>query len=608
VSGVKPKNGNVRGSVIPGNGTDVGGSDRVDEIAREVQDDAAASVEQRQLGLENKSDIELISQNKGDGRPSDRPDKGNAIGGDDKDSEGKDYIVTFNNSKNPRIDSIKCDDVARAHKGTVGKKFSKVLDGCTMRLNPKEVNYIRKNANIQYIEEDQEVYASEESSAASWRLDRIDQCHLPLDGKMTKKDAGDVKVYILDTGIKGSHNDFDGVLEPSNASCHKDFTNEGNPLDDGKGHGTHVASTACGFTYGVAGNCELCAVKVLNRSGSGSMSGVILGIDHAVSNCDGSTKCVINMSLGGSKSTSLNMAVANAVNNGVHVVVAAGNENTDACIKSPASEPKAITVGSSTSTDTRSYFSNWGSCVDIFAPGSGIKAAWISSNTSTNTISGTSMASPHVAGIAAFIAGTGSFTPAQLTAQMKVMSKQGGVSDSQTSHGDLATDPCRHGGTIAIGHGYKVICKRNPPAGTNAFLYAGRIYHTANYASPVCPSTGADGIQGTLAPGNKACLIGTAPSGHRAWMYRNGWYYTDNVTGVCPYRPFPNSRYDGANCFIEKVPKGYVGFTADGNYYTHPKNFCSGHWYDGANCHVQVIPSGVNMRIESNAWVYDVCP
>jgi len=173
--------------------------------------------------------------------------------------------------------------------------------------------------------------------------------------------------------------------------------------------------------------------------------------------------------------------------------------------------------------------------------------------------------------------------------------------------GDLATDPCRHGGSIAIGHGDKVICKRNPPAGTNAFLHKGRMYHTANYASPVCPSTGADGIQGTLALGNKACLIGTAPSGHNAWMWKNGWYYTDNVTGVCPYRPFPKSRYDGANCFIEKVPKGYAGFTADGNYYTYPKNFCSGHWYDGANCHVQVIPSGLNMRIESNAWVYDVC-
>ena len=138
----------------------------------------------------------------------------------------------------------------------------------------------------------------------------------------------------------------------------------------------------------------MCAVKVLDSGGSGSNAGVIEGIEHAVRDCAGSKKCVINMSLGGGKSTSLNMAVANAVNAGVHVVVAAGNENTNACTKSPASEPKAITVGSIDDNDDRSSFSNTGTCVDIYAPGSSIKAAWIYSDTSTRTISGTSMASP----------------------------------------------------------------------------------------------------------------------------------------------------------------------------------------------------------------------
>ena len=138
----------------------------------------------------------------------------------------------------------------------------------------------------------------------------------------------------------------------------------------------------------------MCAVKVLNSSGSGSNAGVIEGIEHAVRDCAGSKKCVINMSLSGGKSTSLNTAVANAVNAGVHVVVAAGNENTDACTKSPASEPKAITVGSTDNNDDHSSFSNTGTCVDIYAPGSSIKAAWIYSDTSTRTISGTSMASP----------------------------------------------------------------------------------------------------------------------------------------------------------------------------------------------------------------------
>ena len=158
-------------------------------------------------------------------------------------------------------------------------------------------------------------------------------------------------------------------------------------------YSTHVASTTCGHTYGVSENCDLCAVKVLTTSGSGSLAGVIAGVEHVVGNCGGA-RCVVNMSLGGGKSAAVNAAVAAAFDKGVTVVVAAGNDNADACNYSPASEPKAITVGSTTDTDDRSSFSNKGSCVDVYAPGSSIKAAWIGSNIATNTISGTSMASP----------------------------------------------------------------------------------------------------------------------------------------------------------------------------------------------------------------------
>jgi subtilisin family serine protease len=161
-------------------------------------------------------------------------------------------------------------------------------------------------------------------------------------------------------------------------------------------YSTHVAGTTCGATYGVSANCKLCAVKVLSNAGSGTNDGVIAGIDYVANICSSTPgmKCVANMSLGGGYSPSLNQAVANAVNKGVVMVVAAGNESQDACFVSPASEPLAITVGSTTSTDDQSSFSNWGSCVDVYAPGSGITSSWSTSTTATNTISGTSMASP----------------------------------------------------------------------------------------------------------------------------------------------------------------------------------------------------------------------
>jgi len=441
VSGAKPKIGNVRGGVVPSDDADSGGSDAVNGIAEEVQDDAAASAQHRLLGLKNKSDRKWMTQDKGKGvgRPKDKPDKGNGNGkgGGGNDSEEKDYIVTFKKMKTLGKGLTKCVDVSKGHKGTVKKNFSKVLDGCVMRLNPKELESIRNNPNIQFVEEDQEVYLS----SYSWGLDRINQPSLPLDEEITKKDANGVTVYIIDTGIEKSHEDFDGVLDPA-STCHKyvhDEDDKDAALTVDNGHGTHVASTACGVTYGVASNCRLCSVRVFNEFTRASVENVIAGIDHAVEDCDGSTKCVINMSLGGPKSGALNTAVANAVDEGVHVVVAAGNAGRNACNYSPASELNAITVGSTTEQDERSYFSNYGDCVDIFAPGSGIIAADNKSSNSYTKMSGTSMASPHVAGIAAFIAGTGSFTPAQLTAQMKAMAIRDVVKYSGSSHGDLAS-------------------------------------------------------------------------------------------------------------------------------------------------------------------------
>lgn len=229
-------------------------------------------------------------------------------------------------------------------------------------------------------------------SDTRWGLDRLDQKSLPLDNKEfdPENNGEDIQVYVIDTGIMASHVEFENTRNGPDIV---------GAIEDGHGHGTHVASSIAGKTTGIANKATVIGVKVLNDNGSGSTFGVIKGIEWVVKDSLENNYCsIINMSLGGSKSELLNKAVEEAVKKGVHVVVAAGNESTDACSKSPASAENAITVGSTDKSDTMSYFSNSGSCVDIFAPGSRIFGAGISSDVSYVTMSGTSMASPHVAG------------------------------------------------------------------------------------------------------------------------------------------------------------------------------------------------------------------
>ena len=287
------------------------------------------------------------------------------------------------------------EELSIVYSGKIDKIFKHALNGFSVEMNEKQAERLSEDPRIKYVEEDGEVFADTTQTGATWGLDRIDQRDRPTDGNYNYTPTGSgVNAYIIDTGIRRTHAQFGG-----RAVVGYDAIADGQNSNDCNGHGTHVAGTIGGSTYGVAKNVRLYAVRVLDCAGSGSNSGVIAGVDWVKNNHI--KPAVANMSLGGGASSALDTAVNNAIAAGVTFAVAAGNENQDACNVSPARAPNAVTVGSTTNTDARSSFSNFGTCVDIFAPGSSITSSWFTSDTATNTISGTSMASPHVAGVAA---------------------------------------------------------------------------------------------------------------------------------------------------------------------------------------------------------------
>ncbi|KAB1919745.1 Extracellular serine proteinase [Micromonospora noduli] len=325
------------------------------------------------------------------------------------------YIVVL---KDSAVARDRVGDTAKRlsgrHGGTVARTYGAALRGFEVTVNASAAARIAADPAVAYVEQNHTVSISgTQANPPSWGLDRIDQRNRPLDSSYTYPNtASNVHAYIIDTGIRFSHNDFGG-----RATSGYDAV-DGGSADDCNGHGTHVAGTVGGSAYGVAKGVQLVGVRVLNCSGSGTNAGVIGGVDWVTANAI--KPAVANMSLGGGANSSLDNAVRNSIASGVTYGLAAGNDNgANACNTSPARTTEAITVGSTTNTDARSSFSNVGTCLDIFAPGSSITSAWYNSNTATNTISGTSMATPHVVGAAALVASANpSWTPAQVRNQL----------------------------------------------------------------------------------------------------------------------------------------------------------------------------------------------
>ena len=346
------------------------------------------------------------------------------------------YIITLR--------STVSDPAAVAHSHSarfglrIGYVYKNALKGYSATLPQALLASLRLDPRVASIERDGIMRADTTQSGSPWGLDRIDQRALPLSTTFTYTATGaGVTAYIIDTGIRFSHQQFGG-----RATSGVDKI-DGGTADDCNGHGTHVAGTVGGSTYGVAKSVSLVAVRVLDCNGSGATSGVIAGVDWVTGNHAAGQPAVANMSLGGGASSALDTAVRNSIADGVSYAVAAGNGNIlgfaqNACNYSPARVTDAMTIGATGQNDAKASWSNYGNCVDWFAPGVSILSSWSSSDTATNTISGTSMATPHTTGVAAlYLQGNTGASPASVRTALYDLTTKGVVTSSRSVNNHL---------------------------------------------------------------------------------------------------------------------------------------------------------------------------
>ncbi|MGH3383438.1 MAG: S8 family peptidase [Nocardioidaceae bacterium] len=326
-------------------------------------------------------------------------DKGTIVGADRANAVEDSYIVVLDDEATAAagVRSV-AGDLASSYDAAVESTYNSALDGFTATMSESDAERLAADPDVAMVEVNQEFQIYDTQEDATWGLDRVDQRALPLDGTYTyATTAANVNAYIIDTGINLGHNDFEGRAQLG-------FDALGGDGSDCHGHGTHVAGTVGGETYGLAKDVNLFAVRVLDCEGSGTTDGVIAGVEWVTENATG--PAVANMSLGGGASEALDAAVQGSIAAGVTYSVAAGNESSDACGGSPSRVPEALTVGATDDQDRGASFTNVGSCVDLLAPGVDITSDWVGSPDATETISGTSMAAPHVAGAAALYLST----------------------------------------------------------------------------------------------------------------------------------------------------------------------------------------------------------
>lgn len=417
------------------------------------------------------------------------------------------YIVVFKaNVSNPAAEAA---SVMRGLGGQVHHVYSHAIKGFAATLPDAALQSIRNHPNVDYVEQDQTVHMNQVSpqDQATWGLDRVDQASLPLSSQYYfNYTAKGVNAFIIDTGIRPDHVEFTGRLLPG-----YNVIADSNGTNDCNGHGTHVSGTVGGSTWGVAKEVSLIPVRVLNCNGSGTTSGVIAGVDWVAASA--LRPAVGNMSLGGGASPSLNSAVAGAVGKGVTMVVAAGNSNADACNYSPAQEPSAITVGATTSGDARASYSNYGTCLDIFGPGSSITSAWNSGATATNTISGTSMATPHIAGVAALaLAANPTASPAAVTNFLIANATPNKLSSIGSGSPNLLVYSLASGmpmepttQVVAV----KSLTGKSAKSGANWRAYATPTIRDVNSGTVVANAT----VNGSFTPGGtSSCITGSTGS------------------------------------------------------------------------------------------------
>jgi subtilisin family serine protease len=326
---------------------------------------------------------------------------------------------------------------SRRFGGEITHVYQHALKGYAATFAEGQLGALLADSRVASVERDGVMTASTTQTGATWGLDRIDQRSRPVNGTFVYTNTGaGVSAYVIDTGIRLTHDELAG-----RAFTGYDAVTPGGSASDCNGHGTHVAGTVGGTTYGVAKAVKLYAVRVLGCSGSGTTSGVIAGVDWVTANH--AKPAVANMSLGGGASSALDAAVNNSINAGVSYAVAAGNGNAggkaqDACRYSPARIAAALTIGATTSVDAKASWSNYGNCVDFFAPGVGITSSWYSSNTATSTISGTSMATPHTAGVAAlYLQSNPTASPGAVRTALFNATTKGIVTSSKTTNNHL---------------------------------------------------------------------------------------------------------------------------------------------------------------------------